>query len=158
MLKAQGVIGAIGVGGWDCDNIADLIETGFYDVALLAGGYTLVGQESRKRVIPAANKHDVGVVIGGVFLQGLLATIQRDRVHGPLATRAFEGRLDEPTINRLLAIYDLCDETGLSITVMGLRYVIADPGVSTVIAGAQTSSGSYRRTSTPPVRARSPPM
>ena len=27
-LKSEGVIGAIGLGGWVCDNIADLLETG----------------------------------------------------------------------------------------------------------------------------------
>jgi len=137
-LKSEGIVGAIGLGSWDCHNTADLIETGIYDVALLAGGYTLVGQEARKRVIPAAKKHDVGVVIGGAFLQGLLATIQRERLTALLATRTFEGRLDEPTINRLLAVYDLCDQTGLAITEMALRYIIADPDISTVIAGAQT--------------------
>lgn len=136
-LKRQGVIGAIGLGGWNCDNIADLLETGRFDVALVAGGYTLVEQPVCARVIPAAQRHDVGLVMGGAFLQGLLATIQRERITEMLHTGTFSGRLTAPVLHRLLAIYDLCEETGISITELALRYILHDPRIHTVIPGAQ---------------------
>ncbi len=139
-LKRQGVIDAIGLGGWNCDNIADLLETGRFDVALVAGGYTLVEQPVRARVLPAAQQHDVGVVMGGAFLQGLLATIQRERIMEIVNTGAYSGRLTEPVVRRVLAIYDLCEETGISITELALRYILHDPRIHTVIPGAQQVS------------------
>jgi len=136
-LKHQGVIGAIGLGGWNCDNIADLLETGRFDVALVAGGYTLIEQPIRTRVLPTARKHDVGIVAGGAFLQGLLATIQRERLSDIVQTGAYTGRLTAPNVRRLLAIYDLCAEAELSITELALRYILHDAAIHTVIAGAQ---------------------
>ena len=82
--KRQGRIGAIGLGGWDCDHMADMIETGRFDVALCAGGCTLIRQPVRDRVLAAAKRHDVGLVMGGTFLQGLLAVPQRERMEGLL--------------------------------------------------------------------------
>jgi len=60
-LKREGVIGAIGMGGWNCANLASLIETGRFDCALVAGGYTLVEQPVRAAVIAAAQRHGVGL-------------------------------------------------------------------------------------------------
>jgi len=138
-FKAEGVVGAIGIGGWICDNIADLIETGRFDVALVAGGYTLVKQPVRERVIPAARKHDVGLVIGGTFFQGFLASIRRQDMLDMQASGEY-GFFDAETVRRILAVYDLCEETGLSITDMAIRYILADPDIHAIIPGAQRVS------------------
>ncbi len=135
-LKSEGVIGAIGLGGWVCDNIADLLDTGRFDVALCAGGYTLVKQPVRERVIDIAKKHDVGLVMGGTFLQGFLATIQREHMQNLLKTKEY-GFWDEATVRRILKIYDLCEETGISLTDMTLRYILADPNIHAIIPGAR---------------------
>lgn len=139
-FKKEGVIGAIGLGGWSCDNIADLLETGRFDVALVAGGYTLVHQPVKNRVIPAAKKHDVGLVMGGTFLQGALATMQRDGMLEIQNTGKYVGWLNEVTVPKVLAIYDLCDETGMSVTEMAIRYILNDNDISSVIPGAQEVS------------------
>ncbi|MHB1457155.1 MAG: aldo/keto reductase [Armatimonadota bacterium] len=139
-LKNDGVIGAIGLGSWSCDCIADLLETGRFDVALVAGGYTLVHQPVKDRVIPAAKKHDVGLVMGGTFLQGALATIQRETMLEIQRTGAYAGLWNEVTVPKILAIYDLCDETGMSITEMAIRYILSDDDIDVVIPGAQNIS------------------
>lgn len=139
-LKSDGVIGGIGLGSWSCDCVADLLETGKFDVALVAGGYTVVHQPVKDRVIPAAKKHDVGLVMGGTFLQGALATMQRERMLEIQATGNYVGWLNQVTVPRVLAIYDLCDETGMSVTEMAIRYILSDNGIHTVIPGAQEVS------------------
>ena len=139
-LKSNGVIGAIGLGGWSCDSIADLLETGRFDAALVAGGYTLVHQPVKDRVIPAAKKHDVGLVMGGTFLQGALATVQRETMLEIRRTGTYSGLWNEVTVPRILAIYDLCDENGMSITEMAIRYILSDDDIDVVIPGAQTVS------------------
>lgn len=133
--KRQGRIGAIGLGGWDCNHMADLIETGRFDVALVAGGISLLGQPIKERVLPAAKKHDVGVILGGALGQGGLVTADR---------KAAQNLIDNPTHNshpqrgrKLLAAYDLAKETGLSLVELAMRYVAGMPEIHTHIAGAR---------------------
>jgi aryl-alcohol dehydrogenase-like predicted oxidoreductase len=136
--RQLGRIGAIGLGSWDCEVVADLIETGRFDVALVAGGYTLTHQTVRQRVIPAARQHNVGLVMGGTFLQGLLATPQRERMLDIQRRSAYQSdRLTPEFVQRVLAIYDLCDETGIAITEMAIRFILSDPAIACVIPGAQ---------------------
>lgn len=135
-LRAEGIVGAIGLGGWVCDNIADLLDTGRFDCALVAGGYTLVKQEVRNRVIPIAKKHDVGLVMGGTFFQGFLATIQREHMLERQKNKDF-GFWGEDTVRRILLAYDLSEETGISLTDLAIRYILADPDISAIIPGAQ---------------------
>jgi len=136
-LKSEGVIGAIGMGGWNCDTIADLIETGRFDCALVAGGYTLVDQPVRTRVLATAAAHDVGLIMGGTFLQGLLAVQQRERMEQVQRLGNYGGRLTPTAVKRILAVYDLCDSTGISVTEMAIRFILNDPGIHTIIPGAQ---------------------
>lgn len=138
--KRNGAIGAIGLGSWDCSVTTALINTGRFDVALVAGGYTLIQQQVKTDVISAAKKYDVGLIMGGTFLQGLLAVQQRERMKAIQSSGAYKGVLSEENIRRILAIYDLSDETGISLTEMCIRYILADPDISTVIPGAQCLS------------------
>ncbi len=139
-LKAEGVIGGIGVGSWLSDMVADLIETGRFDVALVAGGYTIIRQPARERVIPAAKKHDVGLVMGGTFLQGRLA--EKRRAHYLEVQRKGDYNYfdDKTAVARILAAYDLSDECGISLTDLAIRYILADPDIATMIPGAQTAA------------------
>lgn len=137
-LKREGVIGAIGLGGWNCATLASLIDTGRFDCALVAGGYTLVEQPVRTAVLAAAKRHDVGLIMGGTFLQGLLAVQQRSRLEQIQRLGNYGGRFSPALVKRLLAIYDLGDETGLSITEMAIRFILGDKDIHTIIPGAQT--------------------
>ena len=137
-LKREGVIGAIGAGGWHCDVLADLIETGRFDVALVAGGATLLGQPIRARVLPAAARHDVGVVLGGAMGQGAL--VAKDRAAAEEMIRN-PTQHDQPARGRkLLAVYDLADALGLELPALVIRYVLAMPEIHTHIAGARAAA------------------
>ena len=139
-LKAEGAIGGIGVGCWLADLVADLIDTGRFDVALVAGGMTIIRQPIRQRVVPIARKHDVGLVMGGTFLQGRLAVKQRERFQEMLKNKNFNYFDNEKTIPKYLAAYDLSDQCGISLTDLAIRYILADPDIATMIPGAQKPS------------------
>jgi len=134
-LKKDGVVGAVGMGGWNCAVIADLIETGRFDVALIAGGVNLLDQPIKARVLPAAKKHDVGIVLGGALGQGGLVAVDRKEA---------QNLIDHPTQQshpqrgrKLLATYDLAEETRLSLVELTMRYVAGMPEIHTHIAGAR---------------------
>jgi aryl-alcohol dehydrogenase-like predicted oxidoreductase len=133
--KRQGRIGGLGLGGWDCDHMADLIETGRFDAVLVAGGVNLLGQPIKSRVLPAAQKHDVGVILGGVLGQGGLVVADR-----AAARKLIDDPSDpsHPTRGRkLLAAYDLAEETGLGMVELAMRYVLGMPEIHTHITGAR---------------------
>lgn len=134
-LKTQGVIGAIGMGGWNCDVIAALIETGRFDVALVAGGINLLGQPIKERVLPAAKKHDVGIILGGAMGQGSI--VAKDR-------KVAQEMIDNPRNvgqplhgKKLLALFDLSDKLDMNLPEMVMRYVAGIPEIHTHIAGAR---------------------
>jgi aryl-alcohol dehydrogenase-like predicted oxidoreductase len=137
-LKKEGVIGAIGMGGWNCDVIADLIETGRFDVALVAGGASLLQQPIRARVLPAAAKHDTGVILGGALGQGGLVAIDRPAAQAMINAPTQHG---QPAYGRkLLAAYDLAGETKLSLVELAVRYVLGIPEIHTHVAGAREAA------------------
>lgn len=135
-LKREGVIGAIGLGGKDLGFMADLIETGRFDAVLINKHYDLAVHDVRDRVLPAAKKHDVGVIIGGPFRQGVLAIKQRDSIAEIRKTGEYRlGFENEDVVRRVEAIYDLSEETGIDMPEMAIRFLLADPQVGTVIPG-----------------------
>jgi aryl-alcohol dehydrogenase-like predicted oxidoreductase len=143
-LKQQGVVGAIGIAGRDIEFNSAMIETGRVDVVLTFMHYDLATQDARDRLIPLARKHDVGVILGGPFRQGALASPQRDRVQKMKDTGVFDWGFDASLIENILRIYDLSDQWGMSLPEMGIRFLLSDPDVSSVIPGAR-SIGEFRQ-------------
>ena len=56
---AQSVWGSI-----QSNSRVKLAETGRFDVIEIANGYTLLSQAIEDRTLPAARKHDLGVIAG----------------------------------------------------------------------------------------------
>lgn len=137
-LKQDGIIGAIGMGGRDCEFMADVIETDRVDVVLTFMHYDLAVQDARDRLIPTAKKHDIGIVIGGPFRQGALAVRQDKRIAEMRSKGEYAYGLEEAVLRHIDAIYALADETDMGLPEMGIRYLLSDPDVSTVIPGPRT--------------------
>ena len=131
--KREGVIGAIGLGTTNADNCADLIETGRFDAFLIAIQYDLVVRAAKERLIPAAKKLDVGVIVGTPFRQGVLVKKLGDDA-------LLEMGWGEGEIKRIKKIYEVSDECGMGMVEMAIRYVISDPDVDCMAIGAQTAA------------------
>jgi aryl-alcohol dehydrogenase-like predicted oxidoreductase len=137
-LRMDGVVGAIGLGGQDADLMADLLDSGRFDVVLSVMHYDLAVQDARHRLLPAAERHDVGVILGTPLRQGLLA-----RPHDDPRT-AMVADADRPVVeqvalaNRLRAIYDLATQTRMPVPEMALRFLLSDRRISAVIPGVRS--------------------
>jgi len=138
-LKHEGVIDAIGMGGIDCDLMADIVETGRIDVVLSFMHYDLAVQDIRDRLLPAIRRHDVGLILGGPYRQGALGRRFPAKVLAHMrSTGNYPWGLNEQILSKLEQLYALCDETGISLVELGLRYLLSDPAVSTVIPGPRS--------------------
>lgn len=135
-LKKEGVIGAIGIGGWLCDVNARLINTGRIDVVLQAGGMSLLSSPILDEVIPACKKHDVGVIVGGVLGQGRPELITKCREKAAeLAASDDENQRIYGTKQNIL--YDIADELNISLTEMAIRFVLSFDDIHVNIPGAR---------------------
>jgi len=73
-LREQGVISAFGAGVNEWQSCQWMAERGDFDIFLLAGRYTLLEQEALQSFLPLAEARGIGIVIGGPYNSGILAT------------------------------------------------------------------------------------
>lgn len=134
-LKKAGLIGAIGIGGQDLAVNTALVETGRIDVVLTFMHYDLAVQDARDALLPAAARHDAGVILGGPYRQGALAAKATERIAEMRRTGVYPWGFDERVLRRLDAIYALSDRVGMSLPELGLRYLLSDARISSIIPG-----------------------
>lgn len=131
-LRAQGAVGAVGVGSKDWAVLHRFAVETDVDVVMVAGRYTLLEQPALDALLPDCQRRGILVVNAGVFNSGLLAV---DRPHGGLP---YEYAAAPPALlARAQAIADLCARHGTSLPAAALAFAGAHPAVTTVVVGAQ---------------------
>ena len=133
-LRAEGTVAAIGAGMNDASLLARLVRETDMDVAMLAGRYTLLEQDSLDDLLPLCAERGVGVVAAGVFNSGLLARPQPSR----------EAKYDYETaprelVDRARAIAAVCDRHGTSLPAAAIAFPLAHPAVVSVCLGARSA-------------------
>jgi D-threo-aldose 1-dehydrogenase len=137
-LRAQGVIGAIGVGLNGTSMLVRFAHAGDFDCFLLAGRYTLLEQNGLDDLLPLCVERGISVVVGGVFNSGILAT----GTSGSDPTYNYEPAGAE-TLARVAAIERACGEYGVPLAAAALQFPLAHPAVAAVLPGAR-SAGEVR--------------
>nr|WP_211116617.1 aldo/keto reductase [Glycomyces buryatensis] len=130
-LKAAGRVGAIGIGMNSTDAAADLLSRADFDVALIAGRYTLLDQSALDRLYPLCRSRGVSVIAAGVFNSGILADPR------PGATFNYAAA-DRQLLDRALAISRICDGHGVPLRAAALQFPAAHPAVASILVGART--------------------
>ena len=133
-LRDGGAIKAIGAGINEWDVAEHLARTGDFDVFLLAGRYTLLEQEALQSFLPYCVEKTIGVVIGGPFNSGILAT-------GP-KPGAFYNYAPAPrdVLARVAKIQAICKAHGVKLAEAALRFPLSHPAIVSVIPGGQKPS------------------
>ncbi len=129
-LRAAGTVKAIGAGVNEWEVCETLLELGDFDCFLLAGRYTLLEQEALDSLLPLCEKRDVGIILGGPFNSGILAT---GAVQGALYNyRPAPSRI----LARVARLDAVCASYDVKLIAAALQFVLAHPSVKTVIPGA----------------------
>ncbi len=132
-LRDQGVIGAIGSACYDPAINAEYLETGEFDVAICSASWSMINLTLRERVLPAARKHNVGLLIGEPLERGLLAV-------GPVPGRTYADRkFSQAVLDRVGEIQRLCEAHGYRLLDVGLHWMVREPQVAAAIPGAATA-------------------
>ncbi|BBC38748.1 Aldo/keto reductase [Streptomyces graminofaciens] len=130
-LRAEGVIGAIGVGMNQSALPARFLRETDIDVVLLAGRYTLLEQDSLADLLPEAAARGRSVVIGGVFNSGLLTAPR------PGATYDY-APAPQPVLDRALRLLAVCERHGVPLRAAALRFPFGHSAVASVLTGARS--------------------
>ncbi|MFJ9949389.1 aldo/keto reductase [Kitasatospora sp. NPDC091207] len=129
-LRAEGVLGAIGVGMNQADPLARFIRETDLDAVLLAGRYSLLDQRGLADLLPLAHRRGVGVVIGGVFNSGLLADPR------PGATFDYTAAPAD-LLARAAELKAVCELHGVPLRAAALRFPFGHPAVTSVLVGTR---------------------
>jgi len=129
-LRSEGVVKAIGVGINEADVCVRFAEAGDFDTVLMAGRYSLLDQGGAAAFLPLALKKRIGVILGGVYNSGILAT-------GPVTGARYDYRPASPAIlERVRRIEAVCRSHGTALPHAALRFATAHPAVASVVLGA----------------------
>jgi D-threo-aldose 1-dehydrogenase len=132
-LRAEGVVGAIGVGMNQTEMLTRFVRETDIDVVLVAGRYTLLDQTAADTLLPAAVERGVSVIVGGVFNSGLLAAPTPGATYDYAAA---SGSL----ISRALRLQEICDQAGVPLRAAAARFPLAHPAVASVLIGARNAA------------------
>lgn len=131
-LREEGVAQNIGVAANNPETAADYIETGEFDAAIVAGGWSLINQIASRRILPAAERENVGIVVATPIERGLLVT-------GPMVgLRYLERHFSPACQGQVLKMKDVCDKFRVPLAAAALQWCSRHPQVTTAIAGART--------------------
>ena len=130
-LREQGVIAAFGAGVNEWQPCQFLTERGDFDIFLLAGRYTLLEQEPLESFLPLALERGIGVVIGGPYNSGVLATGPK-----PGAYYNYDPAPQE-ILDRVARIEAVCTRHGVRMVDAAFRFPLMHPSVVSVIPGGQ---------------------
>jgi D-threo-aldose 1-dehydrogenase len=130
-LRAQGVVGAIGVGTRRHDVLRTFVAETDIDAVMLAGRYTLLEQPALDDLLPACVDRGVSVLNVAVFNSGLLAV---DRPDG--SARYDYLPVPPDKLARVHRIAEVCRRHGVALPAAALAFAGAHPAVVTVVAGA----------------------
>lgn len=128
-LREQGTITAIGCGLNDWEACQAFAEAGDFDCFLLAGRYTLLEQASLESFLPLCEKRGIGIVLGGPYNSGILASGAM-----PGAWFNYEPATDE-VLKKVRAIEKICAAHGALLKAAALQFPLHHPCVASVIPG-----------------------
>ena len=129
-LRDVGVIRAFGAGVNEWEVAEILARRGDFDVFLLAGRYTLLEQEALASFLPLCVSRGIGIVLGGPFNSGILAS-------GPIPGAYYNyDPAPQPIRDRVAAIQRICEADGITLHEAALRFPLLHPSVVSVIPGA----------------------
>lgn len=129
-LREADKISAIGAGVNTWQICERLLEEADFDGFLLAGRYTLLEQDPLDTFLPLCIERDVGIILGGPYNSGILAT-------GPIEGARYDyAPASEQILQRVRALKGVCDAHDTPLIAAALQFPLGHPAVKSVIPGA----------------------
>ncbi|MEY8039631.1 aldo/keto reductase [Saccharopolyspora cebuensis] len=134
-LRAQGVVGAIGVGMNQWPLLRRFATDTEIDAVMLAGRYTLLDQSALDGLLPTCERRGVSVLAAGVFNGGLLAS---DAL--PADPRYDYAPAPDDIVARARRLAALAARYGVRLPQLAMAFAAAHPTVASVVVGVRTAA------------------
>src|SRR5258708_34909903 len=109
-----------------------LAQAGSFDTMLMAGRYSLLEQPALAHFLPLAQQRGIGVMLGGVFNSGILAT-------GAVKGAKYNYQDAPPEILAKVArIERVCAAHGVALPTAALHFALGHPALADGVVGAET--------------------
>ena len=131
-LREQGVIRAVSAGMNQPEMLARFAREGDFDCFLLAGRYTLLDQSALPELFPLCLQKRIGIIIGGPYNSGILATGAQ-----PGAKFSYQDAPPE-ILDRVRNIETVCEAHGVPLKAAALQFPLAHPAVVSIIPGSRS--------------------
>lgn len=136
-LKRQGLIHAIGISlnRWEPWNGVKTVESGAIDAVQVI--YNILDQNPQDELFPACRKHEVAVIARVPFDEGTLTGTLTKESRWPAGDWRNTYFVPEnlfASVDRAEALQPLIP-AGMTMPEMALRFILAEPAVSTIIPG-----------------------
>lgn len=128
-LKAEGSIGAYGLGVNETEICIEVMQAHPIDAILLAGRWTLLDRSAEAELVPLCAQQGTSLVLGGVFNSGILATGPR-----PGASFNYEPASEE-VVERVRKLEERCASLGVKMPAAALHFCLTRPLVASVLLG-----------------------
>ncbi|MEM9280442.1 MAG: aldo/keto reductase [Verrucomicrobiota bacterium] len=133
-LRRDGIIRGYGIGVNDADAAERFVRAADPDFFLIAGRYSILEQPAMKSLLPLATERGIGVLLGGVYNSGILAT-------GPVEGARYNyGPAPEAILGRVADLERFCKEQEVELRHAALQFVFGHPSVSAVVLGAASAA------------------
>ncbi len=133
-LKRSGTIRAIGIGLNQVHWALRWIAAADLDCVMIAGRCTLLNREAEAELLPECVRRGIGVLAAGAFNGGLIA-------RGAAGGARYNYRPAPPAVlERLAALERAAAATGADLRAAAIQYVLRQPAVSALVAGAMYAS------------------
>lgn len=130
-LKGSGAAGLIGIGANETAVCEHLLDQRDFDVALLAGRYTLLDQSAASRVLPMCEAKGVRFVAGAPYNSGILSRplSEGGELHFDYAAAPAE------VVERARRIETVCARHRVPLAAAALQFPARHPAVDCVLVG-----------------------
>ncbi len=129
-LKSAGVIGAVGAGLNDRETMRWYLDHLEVDCFLLALRYTLLEHDVLLDELPRCKADNIGIIIGGAFNSGILAT-------GAVAGAKYNyAEAPAGILDKVRRIEAICERHHTPLAAAALQFPAAHPLVTSVVVGA----------------------
>ncbi len=133
-LREQGVVKAIGCGLNEWEACQAFAEAGDFDCFLLAGRYTLLEQESLQSFLPLCEKRGIGIILGGPYNSGILAS-------GAVKDAWFNyAPATAEILEKVAAIEKICASHNVPLKAAASQFPLYHACVASVIPGTSSAA------------------
>ncbi len=138
--RQEGKIRRIGVSNFSIEQMIPLMESGIIDFYQM--GYSLLWRKGEREIVPFCLSHSIKIITYSSLAQGVLtdAFLETGKFgeNDPRRNLVFlHENLHAPLITFLTALQNIAGEKNCTTAQLSLAWVMAQPWVSSVLAGAR---------------------